>query len=47
MIAKEVSVNVKTKNIFKYDYFPGFLLCLKSIIYRPLKHQKSLKIVKG
>ena len=28
MVVKEVSVNVKTKNSFKYDYFPGFLLCL-------------------
>ena len=29
MVAKEeVSVNVKTKNSFKYDYFRGFLLCL-------------------
>ena len=25
MVAQEVSVNVKTKNTFKYDYFPGFL----------------------
>ena len=30
MVAKEVSVNVKTKNIFEYDYFPGYLLCLKN-----------------
>ena len=30
MVAKEVSVNVKIKNTFKYDYFPGFLLCLKN-----------------
>ena len=30
MIAKEVSLNVQTKNTFKYDYFPGFLLCLKN-----------------
>ena len=29
-VATEVSVNVKTKNSFKYDYFPGFLLCLKN-----------------
>ena len=26
----EVSVNVKTKNAFKCDYFPNFLLCLKN-----------------
>ena len=29
-VAKEFSVDVKTKNTFKYDYFPGFLLCLKN-----------------
>ena len=29
MVARDVSANVKTKNIFKYDYFSGFLLCLK------------------
>ena len=31
MIAKEASVNVKTKSTFKYDYFLGFLLCLKNV----------------
>ena len=30
MVANEVSVNVKAKNNFKYDYFPRFLLCLKN-----------------
>ena len=30
MVAKKFSVNVKTKNIFKYNYVPGFLLCLKN-----------------
>ena len=30
MIASEVADNLKTKNTFKYDYFPGFLLCLKN-----------------
>ena len=25
-----MNVNVKTKNTFKYDYVPGFLLCLKN-----------------
>ena len=30
MVAKEVSVYVKTKNNFKYDYFPDFLLCLQN-----------------
>ena len=29
VIANEVSVKVKTKSTFQYDYFPGFLLCLK------------------
>ena len=29
-VANEVSVKVETKNTFKYDYFPGFLLCLKN-----------------
>ena len=29
MIAKE-TVNTKTKNTFKYDYFPDFILCLKN-----------------
>ena len=40
MNAMEVYVIVKTKNALKNDYFPSFL-------YRPLKHQKRLKIVKG
>ena len=29
MVAKELSVNAKTKNTSKYEYFPGCLLCLK------------------
>ena len=29
MAAKEVSVIVKLKNTFKYDYFPGFLVRTK------------------
>ena len=29
MVVREISVNVKTINTFKYDYFPGFLLNLK------------------
>ena len=29
MIAKEDSLKVTTKSTFKYDYFPGFVLCLK------------------
>ena len=43
MIAKEVSVNVKTKNIFKYDYFPGFLLCLKKHNLQTIETPKKLK----
>ena len=30
MIAKEVTINAKTKITFKFDYFSGFLLCLKN-----------------
>ena len=30
MVAKEVYVNVKTKNVCKYYHFPGFVLCPKS-----------------
>ena len=30
MVAKEVSFNGKAKNTFKYEYFPGFLLCPKN-----------------
>ena len=29
MVAAEFSINVKNKNTFKCDYFPGFLLCPK------------------
>ena len=29
MVATELSISVKTKNTFKYDYFPVFLLCPK------------------
>ena len=43
MVAKEVFVNIKTKNTFKYDYSRGFPLSEKCIIFRPLKHQKGLK----
>ena len=49
MVAKKVSINIKTKNTFKYDYFPGLLLYLKmhnlQTIETPPK--KRLKIVKG
>ena len=31
MVAKEVSVNAKTQNTFKYDCVSGFLLCLKNV----------------
>ena len=30
MVEKEVSVKAKTKNTFKHNYFPGFLLRLKN-----------------
>ena len=30
MVSKGISVNVKTKNTFKYDYLRGFLICLKN-----------------
>ena len=30
MVAIEDSATVKTKNTFKYDYFPSFLLCLEN-----------------
>lgn len=29
MIVTELSVNAKSINIFKYNYFPSFLGCLK------------------
>ena len=31
MVAKEVSLIVKTKTTSKYGYLPGFLLCLKNV----------------
>ena len=30
MIATELPINVKIKKTFKYDYFPGFLICSKN-----------------
>ena len=46
MVVKEVFVNVKTKNTFKYDCFPRFpSIPEKCVIHIPLKHQKRLKIV--
>ena len=30
VVANEVPVNVRTKNTFKYDYFPVILLSLKN-----------------
>ena len=47
MVAKEVYFDVKTTNIYIYDYFYGFLLLGKCNIYRPLIHQKRLKNVKS
>ena len=47
MVSKEVSVNVKTKNTLKYDYFPGFLLCLKMHNLQTIGIPKRLKNSKG
>ena len=48
MVPKEVSVNVKTKNTFKYHYYSGFLFCLKNTYLQtieiPKKAKKMLKI---
>ena len=41
-VANDVSVNVKTKNAFKYDYFTVFLLSEKYIIYTSLKHLSEI-----
>ena len=30
MVASKVSIKLKTKNTFQYDYFPDFLLCLEN-----------------
>ena len=38
MIVTELSVNAKSINIFKYNYFPSFLGCLK------MKNLRTLKI---
>ena len=48
MVANEVSVIIKTKNTFKYDYFPSFLLYLENALFTDhLNIEKRLKIVKG
>ena len=44
MVVKEVSVNVKTKNSFKYDYFPGFLLCLSRKDKKQLSVRTKLSV---
>lgn len=44
MIAKEVTISVKTKITFKFDYFPRFLLCLKNAKFKDhLKTEKRKK----
>ena len=43
MVAKKVSVDVKTKNTFKYDYFPGFLLYLKMHNLKTIETPKEAK----
>ena len=44
MIAKEVIINSKTKITFKFDYFSGFLLCLKNAKFTDhLKTEKRKK----
>ena len=44
MIAKEVTINAKTKITFKFDYFSGFLLCLKNAKFKDhLKTEKRKK----
>ena len=47
MVANEVSVKVKTKNTFKYDYFPSFLLCLKNAQFTTIKTPKKAETIKG
>ena len=42
MVAKEVSVNFKTKNTLKSHYFPSFLLCLKNNLHA-IETPKKLK----
>ena len=44
MVAKEVSVTVKTKKYFQIWLIPRFsIMSEKYRTYRPLKHQKRLK----
>ena len=43
MVAKQVSVNVRTQNTFKYDYFPGSLLCLKIHNLQTIETPKMLE----
>ena len=46
MVSKGISVNVKTKNTFKHDYFLGFLICLKNAqtIETPKQAKKQLRV---
>ena len=43
MVPKEVSVNVKTKNTFKYHYFSGFLFCLINTYLQAIEIPKKAK----
>ena len=47
MVAKEFSVNIRTKNTFKYDYFPGFLLCLEMHNLQTIETLKLKRLKKG
>ena len=41
MAAKEISINVKTKNTFKYDYFPV------SLIYQKMHNLETIETKKA
>ena len=45
MVAKEVSVNVKTKNSFKYDYLPGFFYAWKIYNLLTIETPKKAKSI--
>ena len=47
MVAKEISVNVKTKNTSKYNYFLGFLLFLKIRNLQTIETPKNARSSKG
>ena len=43
MVATELPINVKTKNIFKYDYFTSFVLCWKNAQFTDNSSNKKIK----